>query len=286
MPGEILRLSDVSISRGEVPIVHDVSLDVVPGAVTLILGANGAGKTTLMDGIAGLVRNTSGTIHLDGVAIDKFPTYRRAQAGLGYVEQSRTAFRTLTVEQNLLVSQAGDGDLDMVYGLFPELEKRRHLQAGHLSGGEQQMVVLGRALISDPKVVLIDEMSLGLAPVIVSRLMKAVTDLVGLGIAVLLIEQFAHLALEVGTNVYVLRKGRVVFSGPCEELRGADQRLHELYFGAAPTAAPTTAPVAASTAATPAASAAAPAAAPTVAPAAGTTPAAPTGGPEPEGETR
>ncbi|MFF4776392.1 ABC transporter ATP-binding protein [Microtetraspora fusca] len=271
MSGEILRLRDVSISRGEVPIVHDVSLDVVPGAVTLILGANGAGKTTLMDGIAGLVRNTSGTIHLDGVAIERFPTYRRAQAGLGYVEQSRTVFRTLTVEQNLLVSQAGKGDLDMVYRLFPELEKRRNLQAGHLSGGEQQMVVLGRALISDPKVVLIDEMSLGLAPVIVSRLMKAVGDLVGLGIAVLLIEQFAHLALEVGTNAYVLRKGRVVFSGPCEELRGADQRLHELYFGAAPATA---------------ADAAAPVAQPVAQPVAAGTPAVPSDGPEPEGGTR
>lgn len=233
MSGGILRLSGVAVNRGEVPVVQDVSVDVAAGAVTVVLGANGAGKTTLMDGIAGLAPTPAGTIELDGLAIQRLPTYKRAQAGLGYVEQSRTVFRTLTVEQNLLVSQAGDGDPATVYRLFPELDNRRGLQAGHLSGGEQQMLVLGRALVSDPKVVLIDEMSLGLAPVAVRRLMKAVGDLVGLGIAVLLIEQFAGLALELGSHAYVLRKGRVVFDGPCAELRGDDERLHECYFGLA-----------------------------------------------------
>ncbi|MEV8638503.1 ABC transporter ATP-binding protein [Streptosporangium sp. NPDC051023] len=237
MSGEVLSLKDVSINRGETPIVHDVSLKVAPGTVTVVLGANGAGKTTLMDGIAGLAPVTSGTIQLAGAPIEKLPIYKRSQAGLGYVEQARTVFRTLTVEQNLLVSRSGSGDLSTVYELFPELQKRRTLQAGHLSGGEQQMLVLGRALISDPKIVLIDEMSLGLAPVVVRRLMHAVKDLVGLGIAVLLIEQFANLALEIGANAYVLRKGRVVFDGQCDEIRGDSERLHEFYFGAMPAAA-------------------------------------------------
>lgn len=237
MSGPVLSLKGVSVNRGEAPIVHGVSLDVEAGTVTVVLGANGAGKTTLMDGIAGLAKATSGTIQLGGTAMERLPVYKRAQAGLGYVEQARTVFRTLTVEQNLLVSRSGAGDLETVYGLFPELDKRRGLQAGHLSGGEQQMLVLGRALISDPKVVLIDEMSLGLAPVVVRRLMHAVKDLVGLGIAVLLIEQFANLALEVGANAYVLRKGRVVFDGPCDELRGDGERLHEFYFGAVPAGA-------------------------------------------------
>ncbi|MFD0886154.1 ABC transporter ATP-binding protein [Streptosporangium algeriense] len=235
MSGEVLSLKDVNINRGDTPIVHDVSLTVAPGTVTVVLGANGAGKTTLMDGIAGLAPVTSGTIQLDGAPIEKLPVYKRAQAGLGYVEQARTVFRTLTVEQNLLVSRSGKGDAEKVYELFPELQKRRTLQAGHLSGGEQQMLVLGRALISDPKIILIDEMSLGLAPVVVRRLMHAVKDLVGLGIAVLLIEQFANLALEIGANAYVLRKGRVVFDGPCDEIRGDSERLHEFYFGAMPT---------------------------------------------------
>ncbi|WP_455577985.1 ATP-binding cassette domain-containing protein [Actinomadura luteofluorescens] len=157
------------MDRAEVPVVHEVTLDAAPGAVTVILGANGAGKTTLMDGIAGLAPVRSGTIRLDGKAIERLAPYKRARAGLGYVEQARTTFRTLTVEQNLVVSQQGDGDLGTVYRLFPELEKRRTLQAGYLSGGEQQMVVLGRALVSAPKVVLIDEMSLGLAPLVVRR---------------------------------------------------------------------------------------------------------------------
>ncbi|WP_067469131.1 ABC transporter ATP-binding protein [Actinomadura macra] len=229
-----LALEGVSVDRAEVPVIHDVTLDAAPGEVTVILGANGAGKTTLMDGIAGLAKVRSGAIRLDGTAIEKLAPYRRARAGLGYVEQARTTFRTLTVEQNLLVSQSGGGELATVYKLFPELDKRRNLQAGYLSGGEQQMVVLGRALVSEPKVILIDEMSLGLAPMVVRRLMTTIGELAGMGIAVVLIEQFANLALEVGTRAHVLRKGGVVFSGPCAELRGDDERLHRLYFGGPP----------------------------------------------------
>ncbi|MYW00016.1 ABC transporter ATP-binding protein, partial [Streptomyces sp. SID3343] len=227
----VLRLRDVSISRDEVPVVHDVSLDVAAGAVTVLLGANGAGKTTLMDGIAGLVRTTSGSIELGDRAVHKLPVHKRAKAGVGYVEQARTTFRTLTVEQNLLVARAGAGDPETVYRLFPELYKRRTLQAGHLSGGEQQMLVLGRALVTDPKVVLLDEMSLGLAPLVVHRLMRVVGELAAAGLAVLLIEQFANLALSVGTDAYVLRKGRIVHDGPCAELRGKSELLHEYYFG-------------------------------------------------------
>ncbi|WP_338743005.1 ABC transporter ATP-binding protein [Actinomadura luteofluorescens] len=234
MTAPALALDGVAVDRAEVPVVHEVTLDAAPGAVTVILGANGAGKTTLMDGIAGLAPVRSGTIRLDGKAIERLAPYKRARAGLGYVEQARTTFRTLTVEQNLVVSQQGDGDLGTVYRLFPELEKRRTLQAGYLSGGEQQMVVLGRALVSAPKVVLIDEMSLGLAPLVVRRLMATVGELAGMGIAVVLIEQFANLALDVGSHAHVLRKGRVVFSGPCGELRGDERRLHRLYFGGPP----------------------------------------------------
>ncbi|MFI0408603.1 ABC transporter ATP-binding protein [Actinomadura sp. 3N508] len=237
MTAPALALEGVKVNRAEVPVIHDVTLDAAPGAVTVVLGANGAGKTTLMDGIAGLAPVKAGTIKLDGSPIEKLPPYKRAKAGLGYVEQARTTFRTLTVEQNLLVSQSGDGDLGTVYKLFPELDKRRTLQAGHLSGGEQQMLVLGRALVSAPKVVVIDEMSLGLAPLVVRRLMGTVGELAGMGIAVVLIEQFANLALDIGTHVYVLRKGGVVFSGPCEELRGDEQRLHRLYFGGPPQSA-------------------------------------------------
>ncbi|NUR93553.1 MAG: ATP-binding cassette domain-containing protein, partial [Nonomuraea sp.] len=143
---DVLDVRDISVSRGEVPIVHEVTLGVAPGTITVLLGANGAGKTTLLDGVAGLAPATSGTVTLAGTALTGLPTYRRAQAGLGYAEQARTVFRTLTVEQNLLVS--GDGDPAMVYDLFPELDRRRTLPAGHLSGGEQQMLVLGRALIA------------------------------------------------------------------------------------------------------------------------------------------
>ncbi|MEV4894324.1 ABC transporter ATP-binding protein [Nonomuraea sp. NPDC055795] len=233
-PDAVLRLEAVGVNRGEAEIVHEVSLEVGPGTVTVVLGSNGAGKTTLMDGIAGVAQVSSGAIRLGGSPIEKLPAYRRARAGLGYVEQSRTVFRTLTVEQNLLVSRSGRGELGRVFTLFPELERRKNLQAGHLSGGEQQMLVLGRALVSDPRVMLIDEMSMGLAPVVVRRLMGAVGDMVGLGISVLLIEQFAALALEIGTRAYVLRKGRVVYAGSCAELRRNPELLHESYFGVAP----------------------------------------------------
>ncbi|MER6581263.1 ABC transporter ATP-binding protein [Nonomuraea sp. NPDC001023] len=226
---DVLDVRGLSVSRGEVPVVHEVSLGVAPGTVTVLLGANGAGKTTLLDGIAGLAP-AAGTVALAGTPLTGLPTYRRAQAGLGYAEQARTVFRTLTLEQNLLVS--GDGDPAMVYDIFPELDRRRTLPAANLSGGEQQMLVIGRALIAGPKVVLIDEMSLGLAPVVVRRLMGSVRELAERGIGVLLVEQFANLALEIGARAYVLRKGRVVFEGPCEELRGAQDRLHEFYFGA------------------------------------------------------
>ncbi|MFF7244896.1 ABC transporter ATP-binding protein [Embleya sp. NPDC008237] len=236
----VLRLRGVAIARDEIPVVHDVSLDVAAGAVTVLLGANGAGKTTLMDGIAGLVRTTAGSIELGDRPIRKLPVHKRARAGVGYVEQARTIFRTLTVEQNLLVARAGAGDPDAVYRLFPELARRRTLQAGHLSGGEQQMLVLGRALVTDPKVVLVDEMSLGLAPMVVHRLMRVVRELADDGLAVLLIEQFANLALGVGTHAYVLRKGRIVHDGPCAELRGKPELLHSYYFGG--TAHPTDPP--------------------------------------------
>ncbi|WP_157247250.1 ABC transporter ATP-binding protein [Nonomuraea typhae] len=230
----VLSLAGVDVHRGEARVVHDVSLEAEAGAVTVVLGSNGSGKSTLMDGVAGLARVSSGTIHLGGGPIGKLPAYKRARAGLGYVEQSRTVFRTLSVEQNLRVARSGEGDLNAVYRLFPELERRRSLQAGHLSGGEQQMLALGRALVADPRVMLIDEMSMGLAPVVVRRLMLAVREMTGLGIAILLVEQFAALALEIGTRAYVLRKGRVVYSGACARLKDDDGLLHESYFGTAP----------------------------------------------------
>ncbi|MFI6297311.1 ABC transporter ATP-binding protein [Nonomuraea sp. NPDC050790] len=233
-PGAVLSLEAVGVRRGEAEIVHEVSLEVEPGTVTVVLGSNGAGKSTLMDGIAGVAAMSAGTVRLGGAPIEKLPAYRRARAGLGYVEQSRTVFRALTVEQNLLVSRSGQGDPGRVFTLFPELERRRNLQAGHLSGGEQQMLVLGRALVADPRVMLIDEMSMGLAPVVVRRLMRAVGEMVGLGISILLVEQFAALALEIGTRAYVLRKGRVGYDGTCAELRREPGLLHESYFGAAP----------------------------------------------------
>ncbi|NUR83206.1 MAG: ABC transporter ATP-binding protein [Nonomuraea sp.] len=223
-----LQVDALSVSRGESPVVHQATLRAEPGAVTVLLGANGAGKTTLLDGIAGLARATEGRVAIGDVELSGLPTYRRARSGIGYAEQARTVFATLTLEQNLLVC---GHDVGTVYKLFPELERRRALPAANLSGGEQQMLVLGRAFIAEPRIVLIDEMSLGLAPVVVRRLMKAVADLAAMGIGVLLVEQFANLALEIGAHAYVLRKGRVVYDGPCAELRDDADRLHEAYFG-------------------------------------------------------
>jgi branched-chain amino acid transport system ATP-binding protein len=225
-----LLVRDLVVNRWGLPVVRGVSLCVAAGSVSVMLGANGAGKTTLLEGLSGVTPIAGGKIQLSGDAIERLRPGARARKGLVHVEPGRTVFRTLTTDENLRAASR-EADVAEAYALFPELEKRRSVPAGLLSGGEQQMLVIARALLTKPKVVMIDEMSAGLAPVVVGRLMATVRKLADEGLAVLLVEPFAALALSIGDRAYVLRRGQIVYDGACPALANAPDLLHRLYLG-------------------------------------------------------
>ena len=224
-----LLIEYLTATRDDIPVVRDVSLACPVGQVTVLLGANGAGKTTLLDAIAGVIPIAGGKVLLDGVEIQRFRKERRARSGLAYVEQGRSIFPDLTVDENLDVSARGES-IESVFDLFPELKARRQVASQLLSGGEQQMLVLARAVVSRPKVLLIDEMSQGLAPVIIKRLLPFVVNAAEQGVAVLLVEQFASLALKIGDQGHVMTGGKIVLSGPCSELVGQPERVRQAYL--------------------------------------------------------
>ena len=224
--------------------VEDVSLSVPQGSIVALLGANGAGKTTLIRSVTALLELhhghvTGGSIHFAGEAILGMPAHRLVRMGMGQVPEGRLIFKQLSVEDNLLVgaailprSKVREG-LDSVYTLFPRLLERRQSSAGWLSGGEQQMLALGRALIGRPKLLLVDELSLGLAPLIVKDIYKQL-QVVGktLGTSMLIVEQNARLALEFAASAYILNGGRVVLSGPAAEV-AANDAMKDSYLGTA-----------------------------------------------------
>ncbi|NUT94966.1 MAG: ABC transporter ATP-binding protein [Saccharothrix sp.] len=218
----MLSIEDVSVDRAGLTIVRGVSLNVHAGEVVALLGANGAGKTTLLEGVSGAVPIARGRIVLDGERVDRVRPWRRSRKGLGHVEQGRAVFAEMSTLDNL---RAAAHDVEPVFELFPELRKRVDVPAGLLSGGEQQMVAVGRALLRRPRVVLVDEMSLGLAPVVVRRLARAVRELADSGVGVLLVEQFAALALEIADRAYVMARGEVVSQALDED------HLRALYLG-------------------------------------------------------
>lgn len=225
-----LEIKSLKVSRGGIPVVRGIDLAARSGEISVVLGSNGAGKTTTLEGISGVIP-AAGDIMLDGENIARSGAGAKARRGIRHVEQGRTIFPQMTTEENLRVALHVSASLDEAYGLFPELVQRRQVKSGMLSGGEQQMLVIARALVGRPKVIMIDEMSSGLAPVIVNRLMNAVRKLADGGMAVILVEQFAALALEIGDRAYVLRRGQVVYDGGCEALRKDPARLHHLYLG-------------------------------------------------------
>ena len=210
--------------------LEDVSLQVPQGGIVALLGANGAGKTTLIRAVTGLLnlhhgQITGGQVHMLGQAVSGMPAHRLVRLGMGQVPEGRLVFKNLSVEENLLVgaavlprAQVKDG-LDAVYHLFPRLKERRSQAAGWMSGGEQQMLALGRAMIAKPKLLLVDELSLGLAPLIVVEIYKQLR-VIGetLGTAMLLVEQNAHLALSFAQSAYLLHQGRLVLSGSAHEV--------------------------------------------------------------------
>ena len=202
-----LQLRGVTVVRGGLPICREIDLIAEPGQVTVLLGPNGAGKTTLLEAISGVIGVATGTIALGGRELHRLTRDRRARLGLAHVEQGRAVFASLTVAENLLV--AGRGGLPPALELFPELAARRDVRAGLLSGGEQQMLVIARALVRRPRMLLLDELSLGLAPIVVQRLMPVVRRLADSGVGVLLVEQYAALARELGDRAYLLSHGRI-----------------------------------------------------------------------------
>jgi branched-chain amino acid transport system ATP-binding protein len=233
-PVPILELIGVRASYGRIEVLRGVDLSVPRGAVVALLGPNGAGKTTLLRVISGLMPATEGDIHLGGVHVAKATPDELTRAGLCLVPEGRGVFPNLTVEENLwLASYSGlpvERILTEAYSRFPRLKERRRQLAGSLSGGEQQMLSLARALASDPALLLLDELSMGLAPLIVDGLYDTVAEIAEQGVSILVVEQFANTALRVADYAAVMHGGRIVATGEPSEIQG---RLTELYFGGA-----------------------------------------------------
>jgi branched-chain amino acid transport system ATP-binding protein len=237
---QALSVSGLSVSYGVGLALSEVDIFVKSGQVVAILGSNGAGKSTLLRTIMALVRPIRGDVRVAGELLNHMPTIQRVRHGLALVPEGRRIFVDLTVQSNLEVAAAPwrrlgasiQDDLDRIFELFPILEQRRHRSASELSGGEQQMLAIGRALMARPRVLLLDEPSLGLAPLIVRSLMDLLTRIASDGRAILLAEQNVHQALRIADHAYVLANGRIALSGSATELRG-DPRLRAAYLGGA-----------------------------------------------------
>jgi branched-chain amino acid transport system ATP-binding protein len=242
MDGGGLRVEDLDVPRGERPVLRGVTLDIPPGEITTLLGPNGAGKSTLVLAIGGMLRPTGGSITINGNDVTRAKPERVRAAGIAVVPEGRRLLPSLTVEDNLKVatfslpSDEAAAGVHHAMELFPELQRRFDTTARSLSGGEQQMLVLAQALATKPKVIVVDELSLGLAPVIVKRLMPAMAAVAESGTGVLLIEQFAHVALTLATRAYVIEGGRIKYSGTAAELRDNPNVLHSAYMLGAATA--------------------------------------------------
>lgn len=235
MSDKLLSVDDVSVSYGKVEAVRSVSLDVGAGEIVTIVGANGAGKTTLLNAVMGVLP-LKGRVSFDGRDLGGFDIEDRVSAGLSLVPEHRELFATMTVEENLQlgafrVGSAGAGAAaERVYGLFPRLKERRPQFAGTLSGGEQQMLAMGRALMGQPKLLMLDEPSLGLAPRIVADIFTIIGDLRKAGVAVLLVEQNAQAALRIADRAYVMELGEFVLDGAASAI-AEDPRVVASYLG-------------------------------------------------------
>jgi len=238
-----LEVSGLTVSYGsQEPVVHDVTMEVPAGRVVALLGANGAGKTTILRAVTGLLtehsgRIRSGSIVLDGRELTREPAAARVRAGVAQVMEGRRVFSELTVDENLKAGAITRkdrrqiaADAEAVYERFPDLVDRKGEKAGYLSGGQQQMLAIGRALMTRPKVLLLDEPSLGLAPKLVERVGEIITEINREGTTVLVIEQNVALALALSDMAYVLETGRVVASGPSSRL-AEDDRVRQAYLG-------------------------------------------------------
>jgi branched-chain amino acid transport system ATP-binding protein len=227
---DVLQLSGVRAGYGETTILEDVIFSLPERGSLALLGRNGVGKTTLLATIMGHTTFQAGTIHFNQKPVQGIPVYERARTGIGYVPQDRLVFPSLSVEENLTVAaRSGRWNLERVYDLFPRLQERKHHRGNQISGGEQQMLAIGRALMGNPTLLLMDEPLEGLAPIIVEMLLKALKRLISEdSLAVILVEQHAKLALQVTRTALVMRRGKVVHEGPSDALLANPDRLADL----------------------------------------------------------
>jgi branched-chain amino acid transport system ATP-binding protein len=222
----LLEVEGLTVGYGPVNVVNDLAFSVSAGQIVALLGPNGAGKTTTILGVGGVLPVHAGNVRLNGQPL-KGPLFRRVRRGMGLVTEERGVFRQLTVRENLRVAGV---DAERVFALFPELKVRLRVKAGLLSGGEQQMLAVGRALVRDADLLLIDELSLGLAPLVVDRLLRVIREAADRGMGILLVEQHVRKVLNIADHAYVLQRGRFGASAPADELRGNLDEIEAMYF--------------------------------------------------------
>ena len=234
----MLEIQNLNLGYGDIQVLWDINLRIAEKEVVALAGSNGAGKSTLMKGIIGILKPISGNIQFFGKEVSPLPPSKRVPLGISLVPEGREIIYWMSVEENILMGAytraEGNGiqkSLEWVYNLFPRLKERRTQQAGTLSGGEQQMCALARGLMADPKLLLVDELSLGLAPVMVDRLVAAVREIHGTGrISILLVEQDVQTAFELSSRGYIIETGKIVAEDSSQKLLG-DNRIREAYLG-------------------------------------------------------
>ncbi|KRT76646.1 MAG: ABC transporter, branched-chain amino acid transport system ATP-binding protein [Armatimonadetes bacterium CSP1-3] len=233
----LLELENVHVYYGNIHALKGISIQVEEGEVVAMLGANGAGKTTTLRTISGLLRPREGRVHLRGESIDTMPPHVIVHKGVGHAPEGRRIFARLTVEENLMMGAYARADphgikedLDRVFALFPRLKERISQVAGTLSGGEQQMLAIGRALMARPRILLLDEPSMGLAPVLVEQIFETLKTINTQGTTILLVEQNAYMALTIAARGYVLQTGEIALSGKAAELQ-ANEEVRRAYLG-------------------------------------------------------
>ncbi len=239
MPSEaLLQVTELTAHYGPIQALHGISLEVKPGELVAMVGANGAGKTTLLHTLSNVHKASGGSVIFDGQEITRTAPHKIVQAGICHIPEGRQVFAPLSVEDNLLLgsfTQRKDkawvaAELEKIYQLFPILQEKRRQAAGTLSGGQQQMLAMGRALLGRPKLLLLDEPSMGLAPLLVAEIFRVVRELNEQGVTILLVEQNAKAALGIADRGYVLETGRVVLSADADELL-ADEAVQKAYLG-------------------------------------------------------
>jgi branched-chain amino acid transport system ATP-binding protein len=231
----MLTVNDINVYYGPIHAIKGISFDVKPGEIVALIGANGAGKSTVLKTVSGLLRPKTGSIVFDGRDITKTEAHKIVRAGLAHVPEGRRIFLQMTVVENLEMGAftkktVPEDELEAIFSRFPRLKERRKQVAGTLSGGEQQMLAMGRALMSKPKLMMLDEPSMGLSPILVEQVFDIITELNKTGTTILLVEQNAGMALEVAHRAYVLETGGITLSGTGEELARSDE-IRKAYLG-------------------------------------------------------